>query len=399
METAKYVRIGTGYYKTVKKPLASGDFMVMLLPWSVECIKQDHGRSFLAEIPKYDGFCFVPSHLNYQRIIGNFYNRYYPFAHEPKEGKPVRTLDYLAHIFGEQLEYGLDYLKILLEMPIQILPILCLVSAERNTGKTTFLNLLKAIFGDNMTINTNEDFRSNFNAEWAHKVIIGVDETFLERREDSERLKNLSTAAFYKAEAKGQDRQEIEFFGKFILCSNNEDNFVLIDPGETRYWIRKIPVLEKDDQGLLNDLKREIPYLIHYLINRKLSTSKQSRMWFTVQQIATSALKKVIRQNRNKLEVEIAQLMLAIADEKEIQEIKFCLGDVQDWLNRKGFRNHDTGAIRRILQNIWNLKPSPNSNAYTQYRIAADGSIYETSQKGRYYSLDLETIIKLNDTG
>ncbi len=396
---SQYIRIGTTYYKTVKKPLASGDFMVMLIPWSVECIKQDHGKSFLSEIPKYDGFCFVPSHLQYQRIIGNFYNRYYPFAHVPKEGKPVRTLTYLGHIFGDQLEYGLDYLKILLEMPMQVLPILCLVSSERNTGKTTFLNLLKAIFGDNMTINTNEDFRSNFNAEWAHKVLIGVDETFLERREDSERLKNLSTASFYKTEAKGQDRQEIEFFGKFILCSNNEDNFVLIDPGETRYWIRKIPVLQKDDQRLLAEMKAEIPFLIHYLINRKLSTTKQSRMWFTAQQIATPALRKVIRQNRNKLEVEIAQLLLAIADEKEAQEIRFCVGDVQDWLNRKGFRNHDTGAIRRILQNVWNLKPSPNSNVYTQYRISSDGSIYETTQKGRFYTLTIEVILKLNDSG
>jgi uncharacterized protein DUF5906 len=394
-----YLRIGTSYFKIVQKPLASGDHMTMLLPWSVECIKQDHGKSYLSSIPKYDGFCFVPSHLNYQRIIGNFYNRYYPFIHLSQPGKPERALAYLEHIFGDQLEYGLDYLKILLEMPMQMLPILCLVSAERNTGKTTFLNLLKAVFGDNMTINTNEDFRSNFNSEWAHKVIIGVDETFLERREDSERLKNLSTATFYKAEAKGQDRQEIEFFGKFILCSNNEDNFVLVDPGETRYWIRKIPVLKKEDQALLAALKREIPLLIHYLVGRKLSTPRLSRMWFSPQQIATPALKKVIRQNRNRLEVEIAGLLLSIADEKELKEIKFCVGDVQDWLNRKGIRNHDIAAIRRVLQNAWNLKPAPNSNAYSQYKLATDGTIYEAAQKGRYYTVDTETILKLNDTG
>jgi hypothetical protein len=395
--TERYIRIGTSYYKTVKKPLSSGDFMTMLLPWSSECIKQDHGKSFLSEIPKHDGFCFVPSHLDYQRIVGNFYNRYYPFGHEPKEGKPEKTLAYLEHIFGDQLEYGLDYLKILVEKPTQILPILCLVSAERNTGKTTFLNLLKAIFGDNMTINTNEDFRSNFNAEWAHKVIIGVDETFLERREDSEGLKNLSTATFYKAEAKGQDRQEIEFFGKFILCSNNEDNFVLVDPGETRYWIRKVPVLTKDNQNLLSELKKEIPFLIYQLQNRKLSTHKQSRMWFTTQQIATPALKKVIRQNRNKLEAEIAGVLLTIIDEKELPEIKFCVGDVQDWLNWKGLRNHDTVAIRRALQSSWNLKPADNSNAYTQYKIAGDGSIYEAIQKGRFYVLDAKTVLQLNE--
>ncbi|WP_449435505.1 primase-helicase family protein [Pedobacter steynii] len=258
--TQPYIRIGTTYYKSVRKPLASGDQMVMLLPWSAECIKQDHGKSYLSTISKYDGFCFVPSHLNYQRIVGNFYNRYYPFNHEPKNGRPVRSLDYLGHIFGDQIEVGLDYLKLLLEKPMQRLPILCLVSSERNTGKTTFLNWLKAIFGDNMTINTNEDFRSNFNAEWAQKVLIGVDETFLERREDSERLKNLSTATFYKAEAKGMDRQEIEFFGKFILCSNNEDTFVIVDPGETRYWVRKIPSLTEDDPHLLAALKKKFRF-------------------------------------------------------------------------------------------------------------------------------------------
>ena len=396
--TTQYIRIGTGYYKTVKKPLASGDTITMLLLWSAECIKQDHGKSFLSDIPKYDGFCFVPSHLNYRRIIDNFYNRYNPFAHEAKAGKPEKTLAYLEHIFGDQLEFGLDYLKILLEMPMQVLPILCLVSAERNTGKTTFLNLLKAVFGDNMTNNTNEDFRSNFNSEWAHKVIIGVDETFLERREDSERLKNLSTATFYKAEAKGQDRQEIEFFGKFILCSNNEDNFVMIDPKETRYWIRKIPALSKENQALLSELKKEIPFLIHYLVNRKISTPRQSRMWFSAHQIATPALKNLIRQNRNKLETEIAQILLSIADLKEVDEVKFSVGDVQDWLLKKGFRNHDSTAIRRVLQSTWNLKPAPNSNSYNQYKIGLDGTIYESTQKGRYFTMSIKTIEKINDS-
>jgi hypothetical protein len=159
-----YVRIGTTYYKQAHKPLASGDLTPVLMPWSVECIRQDHGKSFLSSIPKFDGFCLVPAHLNYQRLVGRFYNRYHPFSHEPQAGYPKLTLVFLNHVFGEQLHLGLDYLKILLLYPTQMLPILCLVSAERNTGKTTFLNFLKAIFGDNMTINSNEDFRSNFKA-------------------------------------------------------------------------------------------------------------------------------------------------------------------------------------------------------------------------------------------
>lgn len=50
--------------------------------------------------------------------------------------------------------------------------------------------------------NINEDFRSQFNSDWAGKLLIVVDEVLLNRREDSERLKNLSTTLSYKVEAK-----------------------------------------------------------------------------------------------------------------------------------------------------------------------------------------------------
>lgn len=53
------------------------------------------------------------------------------------------------------------------------------------------------------------------------------------------------TASVYKIEAKGKDLCEVQFFGKFIMCSNNEDTPVLIEPGETRYWVRKINPLKK----------------------------------------------------------------------------------------------------------------------------------------------------------
>lgn len=51
-----------------------------------------------------------------------------------------------------------------------------------------------------------------------------MDEVLLNRREDTERLKNLSTALTYKVEAKGKDRYEVPFYTKFVLCSNNERN-------------------------------------------------------------------------------------------------------------------------------------------------------------------------------
>ncbi len=397
-EENNYVRIGTTYYKSVRRPLASGDNITGLIPWSAECIKQDHGKSFLSTVPKYDGFCFVPNHLEYKRIIDNFYNRYHPFRHTPKTEYPKRTLAFLGHVFGEQLELALDYFKILLTYPTQMLPVLCLVSRERNTGKTTFLNFMKAIFLDNMTINSNEDFRSNFNAEWAHKLIIGVDETFLDRKEDSERLKNLSTSKYYKMEAKGFDRQEIEFFGKFILCSNNEENFIFIDPGEIRYWIRRLPTLQHDNKNLLEELKKEIPGFLDFLINRVFSTKSTSRMWFRPEQIATPALKRIKRYNRNRLEIEMAQILLFVLDTKEdIEEIHFSLSDMQDWLLKRGIRGNDSSSIRNVLQNLWNKKPTNNSLAYLQFRMDSQGNLFEVTIKGRFYTFEQKEVLKLNN--
>ncbi len=71
----------------------------------------------------------------------------------------------MRHIFGSQYDLGLDYLQLLYTMPLQKLPILLLVSEERNTGKSTFLNFIKALFEANVTFNTNESFRSQFNSD------------------------------------------------------------------------------------------------------------------------------------------------------------------------------------------------------------------------------------------
>lgn len=183
-----YVRISTTYFKKVKKPLSSGDETEILILWNKDTIISDYGRDYLAKIECYDGFCSIPSHTNYKPTVGTFYNQYHDLEYKPLSGECLNILSYIKHIFGQQYELGLDYMKILYEYPLQALPVLCLVSSERGTGKTTFLNLLKLIFGKNMTLNTNDDFRSQFNSDWANKLAIAVDEVLLDKREDSERI-------------------------------------------------------------------------------------------------------------------------------------------------------------------------------------------------------------------
>lgn len=169
--------------KIVEYSQISGNKITTLTKWSKETIIQDHGKKFIYDIPKYDGFCCIPNHLEYQKMIDNFYNIYNEIPHQPSVSKvsvdeiPF-SISFLQHIFGNQVDLGLDYLKILLENPTQILPILCLVSKERATGKTTFLKWMKEIFGRNMTYIKGDSFNSQFNSDWASMLLIAIDEVF-----------------------------------------------------------------------------------------------------------------------------------------------------------------------------------------------------------------------------
>ena len=392
----EFIRVGTTLYKLVNQPRLNGGYVKKRIVWNNETLRQDYGKHFLATIPKYDGFCTIPDHVNYRPIVDKFLNLYEPIDHQPKEGDFSHIQSLVRHIFGEQYELGMDYLQLLYLHPIQKLPILLLVSEERNTGKSTFLNFLKALFQNNVTFNTNEDFRSQFNSDWAGKLLIVVDEVLLSRREDSERLKNLSTTLSYKVEAKGKDRDEIAFFAKFVLCSNNEYLPVIIDAGETRYWVRKIDRLQSDDTDFLQKLKAEIPAFLHFLQHRKLSTEKESRMWFDPTLLHTEALQKIIRSNRNRLEIEMCELMRDIMASTGIDTLSFCCNDILTLL-ANSYVKAEKHQVRKVLQECWKLTPAPNGLTYTTYQLNYNRECrYEPIRRvGRFYTVtrqQLETL-------
>lgn len=392
----EFIRVGTTLYKLVNQPRLNGGYVKKRIVWNNETLRQDYGKHFLATVPKYDGFCTVPDHVNYRPVVDKFLNLYEPINYKPMEGDFPSIRSLVEHIFGEQYELGMDYLQLLYLQPIQKLPILLLVSEERNTGKSTFLNFLKALFQNNVTFNTNEDFRSQFNSDWAGKLLIVVDEVLLSRREDSERLKNLSTTPSYKVEAKGKDRDEIAFFAKFVLCSNNEYLPVIIDAGETRYWVRKIDRLQTDDTDFLQKLKAEIPAFLYHLQHRQLSTEKESRMWFATSLLHTEALQKIIRSNRNRLEIEMCELILDIMASMGIDTFSFCCNDILTLLANT-YVKAEKHQVRKVLQECWKLIPAPNGLTYTTYQLNYNRECrYEPIRRvGRFYTVtrqQLETL-------
>ncbi|EKT4519673.1 hypothetical protein JE950_001294 [Flavobacterium psychrophilum] len=393
-----YLRVGTTYFKKSLYPSVNGDFIEILIPWGPELIRMDHGKNTLSEVERYDGFICIPENRpeHFKKRVQDYYNTYHQISKSPKEGDITNTMIFLSHIFGEQKEIGVDYLQLLYLKPTQVLPILCLVSKERATGKSTFLKWLKAIFEFNMTFLTNSDFTSQFNADWASKLIIAVDEVLFKTDELTERIKYLSTTNSHKTEAKGKDKKEASFFGKFILCSNNETSFIKIDADEIRFWILKIETFEKEDVGFLSKLTQEIPAFLHYLTNRKLSTENQTRMWFTPQQIKTKALQRLVKFNSSKLEIEIANAILNTMDSLDIETLDFSFNDLQNILNK--FRiKYDAFEIKKIIRDDWKLIQAKNSNQYQKITVTNDLDFYQNLSKGRYYSITREFLLQNYD--
>ena len=390
-----YLRIGTTYFKKSLYPLPSGDFIEILVIWSAELIRQDHGKNVLSEIERFDGFICIPENRPefFKKRVQDYYNTYHQISKSPLEGEIINTLEFLSHIFGEQLELGLDYLQLIYLKPTQILPILCLVSKERSTGKSTFLKWLKEIFEYNLTFLTNSDFTSNFNSDWSSKLLICIDEVLFKTDELTERIKYLSTTNTHKTEAKGKDKKEASFFGKFILCSNNETSFIKIDADEIRFWIIKVNRYKKEDVNFLKKLTDEIPAFLHFLTTRKLSTENQSRMWFTPEQIKTTALQKLVRYNSSKIENELANVLLNTMESLDTELLEFCFSDLLNILNK--FRiKYDAAEIKKIIRENWQLVPASNSNKYQKITLTMDLDFYQNQSKGRHYSVSRNFLAK-----
>lgn len=367
-QAAQYLYIGNDIYK---KGVDTGEFDQaerVLVKVSAGKLKKECDmntnmyNSIMRQMESFDGYKLIPAHgsnYEYFKITedeeGNklkFYNRYKQVSWMPREGDYTHSLQFIKHIFGNETlihngqeikswELGLDYMKLLWERPWQMLPILCPVSEERQTGKTTFCVWIRMIFQRNVAKVTNDILSSGFNSTMSGKLLAYCEETFLEKKAVSEKLKEMSTAATIASVAKGKDAEEERNIIKFILCSNNSTNFVNVDEDEIRYWVREIPTLPKSQRiyNILEILNKEIPAFLHFLEQRKLSTGQESRAWFADELIETDALRKLKQRSRYGLELEIESWLQEYFSIAEKAVIKMNIKDMKDLMDNNKEKN------------------------------------------------------------
>lgn len=392
-----YIRVGTKYFKKTEKIDHNGINRRELKVWEKQTITDDYGKFILDEIPKFDDFTLEPNNKNYQSIIKNNYNLYTEFQHEPCQDKDykgeeqfywIQTL--LEHIFGEQYELGIKYMKVLYDKPKQKLPILVLTSEERSTGKTTFVDLLEMIFGDNTVIINPQDISSSFNSSYSNKNIIMIEESRFESVQATEKIKNLATQKKMLVNTKFVQQYSIPFYGHLVITSNDENKFSKVDNPEIRYWVRKIPSLKGiANHNILNDMKKEIKYFLYYLNTLKDVDTSKSRMVFTAEEIKTEALSRVKKESLPNLHKEIMIYLDDYgANNTSVIEFEFTAKDIK----QKFFLNNhkiDMNYINKILRDSMKLErrkmkryiPLISSVRLAESRVSGRPYVY----KNKYY--------------
>lgn len=357
-----YIRVGTKYYKTIKKIDRNEIIRTELKIWDKVIITDDYSRDFLDKIPVYNDFTMEPNNKKHNQIIGNNYNLYAPFEHETclkqdyAEDKWLWTNILLKHIFGEQYELGLQYIKVLYDLPTQKLPIFVVVSEERETGKTTFMDWVEMLFGDNTVIINPQDISNSFNSSYADKNIIMIEESRFDSVQATEKLKNLATQKKILVNTKFIQQYSVPFHGHLIISSNDENKFSKVDSSEIRYWVRKIPTLKgKANHNILQDLRDEIPYFLYHLDTLPNIDRTKSRMIFEAEELNTVALDRVKRESLPALHKEINILLDSHCSENNnVEEFMFIAKDIKS----KWFENNhkiEINYIERIIKDSMKL--------------------------------------------
>ena len=352
-----YLRIGADYYKRIINQDSSGWPYEDVRGWTRQAILDDFGKDYLKQVKRFDAFTNIPDNGSHEvEVMDNLYNLYTPISHTPIPGEWPWTEILLRHVFGDQYELGLDYIQLLYQKPLQILPILCLVSRENITGKTTFLNWLRMIFNGNIIIVGNQDIHSRFNSHYAHKLIIAIDESKIDKDASLEKLKALATQKTINFEGKFQNAYTIPFFGKFILCSNYEDNFINAKDEDIRYWVRKLTKPDKHNINIEEDLEAELPAFLYDLKYRNLSTAKQSRMWFSPEAIETEALTAIRYQSKSWMYKELDEVVSAYFLKNEtLKEFKADPSDIKSkWFATNS--RAEIAYIRKVLKSEYKFE-------------------------------------------
>ena len=110
-------------------------------------------------------------------------------------------------------------------------------------------------------------------------------------------------------------------------------------------------------------------------------------MWFKPEHLETPALRRIIRSNRNRLELELVEQLRDIMLSTGNESVSLCLNDILTILTYSNVKA-ERSQIRTILQEYWKIYPVNNALTYQRWElnVMKPGGYSSTHHTGRFYT-------------
>jgi hypothetical protein len=115
----------------------------------------------------------------------------------------------------------------------------------------------------------------------------------------------------------------IPFYGKIVLATNREKDFMKIDEEEIRFWVRKVKPLDIKITDIESKMVKEVPMFLRFLEDMPEVDRSKDRMVFTAEEIKNDQLKSVIEESRSWLYKEISLKAREFFEESETMNDEF----------------------------------------------------------------------------
>lgn len=329
---------------------------------SEKTVKAKYGELYIKGIPFFESECCIPEHKNYLSFMGTSKNVYAPLDIKPQQGNCDTWLKFIRHIGQGQYEILLTYLMVMFQYPVKKLPILCLVSEENATGKSTFANKVAYLLGRNAGFYSQSDLESQFNI-WVMNLLAVFEEIY-DTKKVAGKLKDISTSKQTTVNRKGMQQFQFEPFVKIFIISNNEDTCIQLNENDNRYLVLKVPPIPKEDFDIDFDKKldKEASAMLWYLLNTKPTIKEQSRMWFPLDMLRTKQLDIMVEANKSDLYHSIRIATTELMDEIR-RDLYVRVKDLEAILHHK----YSASQISTCLRKEFKMKPTEKTVRWRSY--------------------------------
>jgi len=290
---------------------------------------------------KRSGMGYYPDYFgtNDEPLDGNKYNAFKKPDVVIEKGEWPMTMILLKHIFGNQLELGLEYYWVKRHRPAQALPALCLVGSE-DAGKTTIGDHQEMCFSNSVSIGI--------------KTLEGSDSAYLFGKQDiiieesnaggSNRnsnpdailsdIKRMVTQCGGEISVKNlhKDTAPKPYFAKVMMFTNDRSPIKMTGEA-TRFWVIDLKTPEKHEE-FVEKLKAEVGHFLWYLDNEFTPSrlSSKERLWFNPKEYWTIAKEFAMKDSSTKESRAIKESLQTWFDETGEEYCYFDLKSLKDYI-------------------------------------------------------------------